>query len=139
MDSKFDRAEIERYRAAQLQAERLLEAREQSHRQQISRLESQVNPSLFIFHLLIYNILFQIKLLRDQLNEEIKRRQQYVLRSTKAGREMQSLRQALGDSLRTVSQDPSVDALLLEHEARKLGKFITFKTCIFQLQLNYCR
>lgn len=138
MDSKFDRAEIERYRAAQLQAERLLEAREQSHRQQISRLESQVNPSLFIFHLLIY-ILFQIKLLRDQLNEEIKRRQQYVLRSTKAGREMQSLRQALGDSLRTVSQDPSVDALLLEHEARKLGKFITFKTFIFQLQLKYCR
>lgn len=43
LDSKFDRAEIERYRAAQLQAERLLEAREQSHRQQISRLESQVN------------------------------------------------------------------------------------------------
>lgn len=121
LDSKFDRAEIERYRAAQLQAERLLEAREQSHRQQISRLESQVNHSLFIFYFVIY-MLFQIKLLRDQLNEEIKRRQQYVLRSTKAGREMQSLRQALGDSLRTVSQDPSVDALLLEHEARKLGK-----------------
>jgi rootletin len=33
---------------------------------------------------------------------------------------MQQLRQALGDSLRTVSQDPSLDALLLEHEARKL-------------------
>lgn len=42
LDAKFDRAEIERYRAAQLQAERLLEAREQSHRQQVSRLESQV-------------------------------------------------------------------------------------------------
>ncbi|XP_066156628.1 rootletin isoform X1 [Euwallacea fornicatus] len=107
LDAKFDRAEIERYRAAQLQAERLLEAREQSHRQQISRLESQ------------------IKLLRDQLNEEIKRRQQYVLRSTKAGREMQQLRQALGDSLRTVSQDPSVDALLLEHEARKLDNTLS--------------
>ncbi|XP_060523589.1 rootletin isoform X2 [Cylas formicarius] len=102
LDTTFDRAEVERYRAAQLQAERLLEAREQSHRQQISRLENQV------------------KMLREQLNEEIKRRQQYVLRSTKAGREMQQLRQALGDSLRTVSQDPSVDALLLEHEARKL-------------------
>lgn len=58
--------------------------------------------------------------LREQLNQEIKRRQQYVLRSTRAGREMQQLRQALGDSLRTVSQDPSLDALLLEHEARKL-------------------
>lgn len=42
MEPKFDRAEIERYRAAQLQAERLLEAREQSHRQQIHRLEHQV-------------------------------------------------------------------------------------------------
>lgn len=102
LDSKFDRAEIERYRAAQQQAERLLEAREQSHRQQVARLENQV------------------QLLREQLNQEIKRRQQYVLRSTRAGREMQHLRQALGDSLRTVSQDPSLDALLLEHEARKL-------------------
>lgn len=42
LDSKFDRAEVERYRAAQLQAERLLEAREQSHRQQVARLENQV-------------------------------------------------------------------------------------------------
>lgn len=36
-------AEIERLRAAQLQAERLLEAREQSHRQQVLRLENQVS------------------------------------------------------------------------------------------------
>lgn len=43
IDIKFDRSEIERYRAAQLQAERLLEAREQSHRQQVARLESQVS------------------------------------------------------------------------------------------------
>lgn len=43
LDSKFDRADIERYRAAQLQAERLLEAREQSHRQQVARLENQVS------------------------------------------------------------------------------------------------
>lgn len=42
LDSKFDRSDIERYRAAQLQAERLLEAREQSHRQQVARLENQV-------------------------------------------------------------------------------------------------
>jgi len=42
-DMKPDRtAEIERLRAAQLQAERLLEAREQSHRQQVLRLENQV-------------------------------------------------------------------------------------------------
>lgn len=51
LDAKFDRAEIERYRAAQLQAERLLEAREQSHRQQVARLENQV--MLFFFQ---YNV-----------------------------------------------------------------------------------
>lgn len=39
--------DLERYRAGQLQAERMLEAREQSHRQQIHRLENQVN--LFIY------------------------------------------------------------------------------------------
>uniref|UniRef100_A0ABD2WUT6 Rootletin-like coiled-coil domain-containing protein n=1 Tax=Trichogramma kaykai TaxID=54128 RepID=A0ABD2WUT6_9HYME len=94
--------ELERSRAAQLQAEKLLEAREQSHRQQVIRLESQIHA------------------LREQLNQEIKRRQLYVLRSSRAGREMQQIRQALGDSLRTVSQDPSLDAVLLEHEARKL-------------------
>lgn len=47
LDIKFDRSEIERYRAAQLQAERLLEAREQSHRQQVARLENQVNYYLY--------------------------------------------------------------------------------------------
>lgn len=67
----------------------------------------------------------QIQLLREQLNQEIKRRQLYVLRSSRAGREMQHIRQALGDSLRTVSQDPSLDALLLEHEARKLDTTVT--------------
>ena len=36
-------SELERLRAAQLQAEKLLEAREQSHRQQVLRLENQVN------------------------------------------------------------------------------------------------
>ncbi|XP_043473527.1 rootletin isoform X3 [Leptopilina heterotoma] len=105
--SRTRSSELERLRAAQLQAEKLLEAREQSHRQQVLRLENQ------------------IQLLRDQLNQEIKRRQLYVYRSTQAGREMQQLRQALGDSLRTVSQDPSLDAVLLEHEARKLDSTLT--------------
>lgn len=35
--------DAERYRSAQLQAERLLDAREQSHRQQVLRLENQVS------------------------------------------------------------------------------------------------
>lgn len=45
--------EIERTRAAQLQAERLLEAKEQSHRQQVSRLENQV----YLFCIFLYLLL----------------------------------------------------------------------------------
>lgn len=36
-------SDVERYKSAQLQTERLLEAREQSHRQQVLRLENQVH------------------------------------------------------------------------------------------------
>lgn len=43
--------DIERYRSAHLQAERLLDAREQSHRQQVLRLENQVT------HLFIYSFI----------------------------------------------------------------------------------
>lgn len=41
--------EVERLRAAQLQAEKLLEAREQSHRQQVLRLENQVSIFVYIY------------------------------------------------------------------------------------------
>ncbi|XP_065332594.1 rootletin [Cloeon dipterum] len=95
-------SELERLRSSQQQAERMLDNREQSHRQQVIKLENQ------------------IQLLREQLSQEVKRRQLYVLRSSRAGREMQQLRQALGDSLHTVAHDPSLDSMLLEHEARKL-------------------
>lgn len=41
--SDFTRSsELEKFRAAQLQAQKLLEAREQSHRHQVARLEAQV-------------------------------------------------------------------------------------------------
>lgn len=52
-DFSRDRAgEIERLRAAQLQAEKLLEAREQSHRQQVLRLENQVSLLNITFFLM---------------------------------------------------------------------------------------
>lgn len=57
-------------------------------------------------------------MLREQLAQEAKRRQMYILRSSRAGREMQQLRQTLGDSLRNVSQDP-LDTDILESEARR--------------------
>lgn len=66
--------DTERYRHAQLQAERLLDARENSHKQQILRLENQIS------------------MLREQLAQEAKRRQLYILRGSRAGREAQQLR-----------------------------------------------
>lgn len=39
--------DAERYRSAQIQAERILDAREQSHRQQVLRLENQVHYHIF--------------------------------------------------------------------------------------------
>lgn len=57
-------------------------------------------------------------MLREQLAQEAKRRQQYILRSSKANREMQHLRNTLGDSLRHVSQQP-LDPTLLENETRR--------------------
>ncbi|XP_039495545.1 rootletin isoform X1 [Drosophila santomea] len=96
----------DRYRSAQMHAEKLLDAREQSHRQQVLRLENQIS------------------MLREQLAQEAKRRQQYILRSSKANREMQHLRSTLGDSLRNVSQHP-VDPHLLESESRRLDSAVS--------------
>ncbi|GAB0088294.1 rootletin [Sergentomyia squamirostris] len=99
-------SDAEKYRSAQLQAERLLDAREQSHRQQVLRLENQIS------------------MLREQLAQEAKRRQHYILRSTRAGREMQQLRQTLGDSLRHVAQEP-LDPITLESETRRLDSAVS--------------
>nr|XP_049693246.1 rootletin isoform X1 [Helicoverpa armigera] len=101
------RGDVEHYRQAALQAERLLESKEASYRQQIMRLESQASQ------------------LRSQLTAEIRRRQAYIARSGRAARDVQRLRSALGDSLRTVSQDPALDSYTLEHEARKLDSTLT--------------
>ncbi|XP_026732244.1 rootletin isoform X2 [Trichoplusia ni] len=101
------RQDVEHYRQAALQAERLLETRESNYRQQIMRLENQASQ------------------LRSQLTAEIRRRQAYIARSGRAARDVQRLRSALGDSLRTVSQDPALDSYTLEHEARKLDSTLT--------------
>ncbi|XP_046805055.1 rootletin isoform X2 [Lucilia cuprina] len=102
----MDGLDSERYRSAQMHAEKLLDAREQSHRQQVLRLENQIS------------------MLREQLAQEAKRRQQYILRSSKANREMQHLRNTLGDSLRHVSQHP-LDPNLLESESRRLDNAVS--------------
>ncbi|CAG4970243.1 unnamed protein product [Parnassius apollo] len=146
-DGPSRRDDVEHYRQAAMQAERLLEAREASHRQQIVRLENQAAQ------------------LRAQLAAELRRRQAYVARSGRAARDVQRLRTALGDSLRAVAQsaqyvacdisacaprsvtrccshtgsvvcsvrsaqyveceDPALDSYTLEHEARKLDNTLT--------------
>ncbi|KAM7361554.1 ciliary rootlet coiled-coil, rootletin isoform 2-T5 [Cochliomyia hominivorax] len=102
----MDGLDTERYRNAHMHAEKLLDAREQAHRQQVLRLENQIS------------------MLREQLAQEAKRRQQYILRSSKANREMQHLRNTLGDSLRHVAQHP-LDPNLLESESRRLDNAVS--------------
>lgn len=62
-------------------------------------------------------------MLKEQLAQEAKRRQMYILRSTRAGQEMKQLRQTLGDSLAHIAQDP-VNADLLENEARRFVLYL---------------
>lgn len=103
---KQKEAELDRLRSAYQQAQRTLDSREKSHRQRVIGLEQQV------------------QLLKDQLNQEIRKRQLYVLRSAKTGDEIRELRSVLDQSLKTVSKDNALDAFLLESEARKLDSAV---------------
>nr|KAG5692081.1 hypothetical protein BaRGS_021513 [Batillaria attramentaria] len=96
--------ETERLRSAQVQAERLLEARERAHRQKVKGLEEQIHT------------------LKDQLSQELRRRQQYISKSARAGDDIRDLRSVLDNSLATVGRDASLDPILLEHETRKLDE-----------------
>lgn len=49
----------------------------------------------------------------------LKRR--YLLESPSENLRMRQLRETLADSLRTVSENPTLDALLLDHETKKLN------------------
>lgn len=87
------------------------------------RLITLINKKILITYR--QYIKFQVRMLREQLNEEVKRRQLYIMRTSRTGQEMQHLRHALSDSLRAVSQEPSLDAGMLEHEARKLDSTLS--------------
>lgn len=63
-------------------------------------------------------------MLKDQLSEEARKRQEYILKSSRAGQELKQLRQTLGDSLRHVATDP-VDTESLENETRRLDFCLT--------------
>ena len=50
----------------------------------------------------------------------MRKRQQYIQRSARAGEEISDIRSMLDSSLTTVGRDPSLDQHLLEIETRKL-------------------
>jgi rootletin len=60
--------------------------------------------------------------LKDQLSQELRRRQQYFTKSARAGEEIRDIRSILDTSLSTVGRDMSLDPMLLEHETRKLDE-----------------
>nr|XP_054768289.1 uncharacterized protein LOC129275835 [Lytechinus pictus] len=104
--------ETERLRTAQLQAERTLEARERAHRQRVKGLEEQNST------------------LKDQMQREVKKRQQYISMSSKTNDEIQDLRNMLSESLHSVSRDPTLDPVLLEHETRKLDESMGYSSAM---------
>jgi rootletin len=101
--------ETERLRSAQLQAEKMLEARERAHRQRVKGLEETVST------------------LKDQLSQEMRKRQQYISRSVRAGDDINDIRSMLDQSLTKVAMDPELDPLLLEQESRRLDESLGYR------------
>ena len=67
----------------------------------------------------------QIATLKDQLSQEMRKRQQYISRSAKTGDEIADIRSMLDQSLTRVAFDPDVDPILLEQEKKKLGELLS--------------
>ena len=53
--------------------------------------------------------MLQIATLKDQLSQEMRKRQQYISRSVKTGEEIADIRSMLDHSLTKVAYDPSID------------------------------
>ena len=64
--------------------------------------------------------------MKDQLTQEMRKRQQYISKSVRTGDEIRDLRNILDSSLNVVSRDPALDPLLLEHESRKLDESLGY-------------
>ncbi|XP_037094680.1 uncharacterized protein LOC119114755 [Pollicipes pollicipes] len=79
-----------------------MQARERSCKQRIVGLEQQIGT------------------LKEQLSQEMRARQQYILRSTRAGQEIRQIRSSLDQSLRSVSGNERLDAAALDSESRRL-------------------
>ncbi|XP_037084944.1 uncharacterized protein LOC119105588 [Pollicipes pollicipes] len=88
------------------QLEKTMESKERSYKQRIAGLEQQ------------------IKTLKEQLAQEIRKRQEYMLRSSRAGEEIREIRSTLDDSLRAVGGNEELDAGALDFESRRLDALV---------------
>lgn len=69
----------------------------------------------------------QVATLKDQLAQEVKKRNQYLSRSARASTDVNEIRALLDSSLANVARDPSLDAALLEAETRRLDDALDLK------------
>ena len=83
--------------------------------------------------------MLQVSTLKDQLSQEMKKRQEFISRSARAGDDINDLRNMLGSSLGNVARDPSLDPLLLDHETKKLGELVDYHNGQMPTKLNASR
>lgn len=74
------------------------------------------------------NNCFQINTLKDQLSQELRKRQSYISRSARTGDEIKDIRNILDNSLSNIARDPSLDPILLDQETRKLDDSLRFSS-----------
>ncbi|XP_021361091.1 rootletin-like [Mizuhopecten yessoensis] len=70
----------------------------------------------------------RVSTLKDQLSTEMRKRQQYISRSSRTGDEIRDIRNILDGSLSAVTRHPDLDPLLLETETRKLDDSMDFRS-----------
>ena len=68
----------------------------------------------------MFRVLAQVATLKDQLSQEVRKRQQYISKSSHQSGDLADIRSILDTSLTNVSRDPGLDASLLDAETRRL-------------------
>ena len=69
--------------------------------------------------------MFQISTLKDQLSQEMRKRQQYLSHGvSRPDEDIANIHNALNTSLGTIAHNPSLDHILLSEESRKLDELV---------------
>ncbi len=74
------------------------------------------------------SFLSKVSTLKDQLSQEVRKRNQYLSRSARTSTDVNEIRALLDSSLANVARDPSLDAALLEAETRRLDDALDLKS-----------